>query len=262
MEPTWSGEDIQLYHDNCLGVMPCIPSVSIDLILADLPYGTTACKWDIVIPFEPLWAEYKRIIKPRGAIVLFGSQPFTSLLVMSNLAWFKYSWVWDKVSKGDIMNAKNKPLKQHEDIIVFSKGTTANCSTRKMAYYPQGVTENTRSPNRQNRCEGAFKGIRPSHAKEYKRQGTGYPSSIIRMSNADHTMSFHPTQKPIPLLSYLIETYTHKGERVLDNTMGSGSTGVACVQTERKFIGIEIDSGYFEIAVRRISDAQQQTRMF
>jgi site-specific DNA-methyltransferase (adenine-specific) len=242
--------------------MPTIPDGSVDMILADLPYGTTACKWDTIIPFEPLWKQYKRVIKRNGAIVLFGSQPFTSALVMSNLPMFKYCWVWDKVSKGDIMNAKNKPLKQHEDVCIFSFGTTANGSNRRMTYYPQGVLPNTRTPNRQNRQEGAFKGLRPSHPLIYMRQGTNYPASIITLTNADHTQRYHPTQKPVALGEYLIRTYTNEGETVLDNTMGSGSFGVAAVNTGRDFIGIEKDTehGYFDIAVRRIREAEQAWR--
>ena len=206
----------------------------------------------MVIPLEPLWKEYKRIIKKNGAIVLFGSEPFSSYLRLSNVEQYKYDWIWDKVSKGDIMNAKNKPLKQHETISIFSEGTTANCSQRRMPYYPIGVTQNTREPNKQNRTDGAFKGIRPSHKSEYKRQGTGYPSSILRFSNANHTKGLHPTQKPVELMEYLIKTYTNENEMVLDNCMGSGSTGVACQNLNRNFIGIEKEAKYFEIARKRI----------
>lgn len=238
--------------------MASIEDHSIDAIICDLPYGTTACKWDTVIPFPALWSHYNRVVKKNGAIVLFGSQPFTTALIASNMEMFKYCWVWDKVSKGGIMDAKNKPLKQHEDICVFSHGTTANGSKRKMIYLPQGVTENKRSVNKQNRTDGAFKGLRPSHAEEYKRQGTNYPSSIIRFSNADHRQAYHPTQKPVALLEYLIRTYTNEGETVLDNTMGSGTCGVACVNTNRNFIGIEKECEYFQIASKRIADAQAQ----
>jgi site-specific DNA-methyltransferase (adenine-specific) len=169
---------------------------------------------------------------------------------------FKYCWVWDKVAKGDIFNAKNKPMKQHEDVCVFSRGTTANGSDRRMPYYPMGVSLNTRPPDKKNRRDGAFRGVRPSLCDEYQKQGTGYPSSIIRFSNADRTKIVHPTQKPVPLMEYLIKTYTHEGETVLDNCMGSGTTGVACVNTSRPFIGIERDPGYFQVSKDRIQKAQ------
>lgn len=246
MTPTYT-----LWLGDCLEEMDRIESGSVDAIIADLPYGTTACKWDVILPFEPLWKQYKRVIKKRGAVVLFGSEPFSSLLRTSNLEWYKYDWVWNKVTKGDIMNAKNKPLKQHEIIMVFSSGTTANCSPRKMNYYPQGVTPGTRS-NRKNRQEVAYKGLRPSYPEEYKYQGANYPSSIIRLSNADRTDVFHPTQKPVALMEYLVLTYTNEGDLVLDNTFGSCSTGEACLRTGRRFAGIEKDAGYFEIGKARM----------
>ena len=203
-----------------------------------------------------MWEQLKRVIKSNGAIVMTASQPFTTTLISSNIKMFKYCWVWNKVSKGDIMNAKNKPLKQHEDICIFSTGTTANKSLRKMPYYPIGVTVNKRPLNKQNRQNcGAFKGLRPSLKKEYKPQGTGYPSTIITFSNANRTNRVHPTQKPVALMEYLIKTYTNEGETVLDFTMGSGSAGVACVNTGRNFIGIELDSEYFKIAEKRINEA-------
>ena len=248
-------EPLVSLHGDCLNLLPALASESVDMVLCDLPYGTTACKWDVVIPFELLWKEYKRIIKKNRAIVLFGSEPFSSCLRLSNIEQYKYDWVWDKISKGDIMNAKNKPLKQHETISIFSEGTTANCSKRRMPYHPIGVTQNMREPNKQNRTEGAFKGIRPSHKTEYKRQGTGYPSSILRFSNANHTKGLHPTQKPVALMEYLIKTYTNENDVVLDNCMGSGTTGVACVNTKRRFIGMEKEEKYFLIASKRISDA-------
>jgi site-specific DNA-methyltransferase (adenine-specific) len=207
-------------------------------------YGTTACSWDTVIPFAPMWAAIRHVIKPRAAVVLFGSQPFTSALVMSNVECFKYEWVWDKVSKGDIFNAKNKPLKQHENILIFSDGTTANCSDNKMRYHPQGVGSGTRSSNQEDNYNGAFVARRPSHKPVHFCDGSNYPSSIIEFSNADRSSRFHPTQKPVPLLEYLIRTYTNPGDTVLDFTCGSGSTGVAAMQTGRKFIGI--DNGHCE----------------
>jgi site-specific DNA-methyltransferase (adenine-specific) len=209
----------------------------------------------VVIPFEPLWREYKRLIKPRGAIVLFGSQPFTSLLVTSNLAWFKYQWVWEKSIAGDCMNAKNKPMPKHEDMCVFSPGTTANRSLLRMAYYPQDLQpcNRKRTGRDYGATGGSFKVPRPSHGP-YTQRAEGYPTSIVYF--AKDTETLHPTQKPVALLEYLIRTYTNEGGTVLDNTMGSGTTGVACVQTGRSFVGIEKDAGYFDIAKRRIETAQ------
>lgn len=234
----------QLYHGDCLEVMPTLEAQSFDAIIADLPYGTTACKWDVVIPFEPLWREYKRLIKPRGAIVLFGSQPFTSLLVMSNLAWFRYEWAWEKGRATGHLDAKRKPLKKHENICVFS----ANGHT----YNPQMVAgkRHKRGGARTGPAQvwGKFEDRQTTDSEEY------YPLSIVYCSTVPKPD--HPTQKPVALLEYLVRTYTNEGDTVLDNTMGSGTTGVACVQTGRNFVGIEKDAAYFEIAKRRIETAQ------
>ena len=251
----------QIICGDCLDVMPDLPDGCADMILADVPYGTTACKWDTVIPLEPMWEQLKRIIKPNGAIVMTASQPFTTTLIASNMKMFKYCWVWDKVSKGDIMNAKNKPLKQHEDICIFSSGTTANRSKRKMPYFPIGISKNLRSINRQNRQEGAFKGLRPSHAEEYKRQFTGYPSSILTISNADHTQIKHQTQKPVALIEYLIKTYTNEGELVLDFTCGSGTTCKAAQNLGRRFIGIDISPEYCQITKDRLREVDTGQRV-
>jgi site-specific DNA-methyltransferase (adenine-specific) len=237
---------------DCLELMKEIPSGSIDLILCDLPYGTTSCKWDHVIDPVRMWEQYRRICA--GAIVLTATQPFTSALVMSNLEMFKYCWVWEKSRPGDIFNAKNKPLKAHEDICVFSSGTTANGSDRKMLYLPQGVGAGGVKTNNPDEKEYAFKGKRPSHLANHVTHGSGYPRSVIQFANPNKG-SVHPTQKPVALMEYLIKTYTRDGMTVLDNCMGSGTTGVACANTGRKFIGIEKDEAYFEIAKKRISDA-------
>lgn len=251
---------IDLRLGDCLDVMPTLPGESVDLILADLPYGTTACKWDSIIPFEPLWAAYRRLLKPRGAVVLTASQPFTSALVMSNLEWFKYCWVWEKTRPADIFNAKNRPLKAHEDICVFSPGTTANCSARRMIYNPQGVSPGGRVAANPRRHSSAT-APRPSHAFNHITHGTGYPRSVVRFPNSNHE-SDHPTQKPVELMEYLINTYTDPGDTVLDNTMGSGTTGVACVNTGRNFIGIEKDPDYFAIAKSRIDAEITRYPMF
>lgn len=248
---------ITLMLGDCLERMREIPDGSIDMVLCDLPYGTTACKWDSVIPFELLWAEYRRVTKWNAAIVLTASQPFTTALIASNYGMFKYCWVWEKSRPGDIFNAKNKPLKAHEDVCVFSGGTTANGSGARMPYFPQGVSGPVRGVcDRNNNRDSSFRGKRKSLTSDYSPQGTNYPRSVIRVPNHNGG-SLHPTQKPVALMEYMIRTYTNPGQTVLDNTMGSGTTGVACVNTGRAFIGIERDEGYFAIAERRIADAQK-----
>jgi len=221
------------------------------MILADLPYGTTACKWDTVIPFKPLWAEYKRLIKPRGAVVLFGSQPFTSALVMSNMEWFKYEWVWEKNLKVGHLNARVRPMVGHESILVFGESFgTYNPQCRKR-------TTEVKAGNKRN-------GTSRTYGKEREwyldRQSNWIMPDTVLKFKAVHSSQgrVHPTQKPVALLEYLIRTYTNEGEVVLDNVMGSGSTGVACVNTGRGFVGIEMDAGYFEIAKARIDAAQQE----
>jgi len=249
----------KLKQGNCLELMPQIPSGSVDMILCDLPYGTTACKWDTVIPFEPLWAEYKRIIKKNGAIVLFGSQPFTSALVMSNPDWFKYIWTWKKLGKPTgFQNAKKQPLRCIEDICVFGEG--------QIFYYPQGLTRIDRKKKNSVSCggdsvridveESTNKGSMRTPGKEYVQEFTGYPTNLLEFDRV-HSGTEHPTQKPVALCEYLIKTYTNEGEWVLDNCMGSGTTGVAAVNTGRNFIGIEQEEKYFTIAKQRIQQAEQ-----
>lgn len=229
------------------------------MILCDLPYGTTACKWDTIIPFGPLWAEYKRVIKKNGAIVLFGAEPFSSHLRLSNLDWFKYDWIWHKSKALGFTNAKNKPMNKHELISVFSEGTTANRSERRMPYHPQGLLPYGKVVSGIKACksdsaEGGHKFGRPGHKESFVQEFTNYPTQILEFSNQGSTQ--HPTQKPVALCKYLIKTYTNEGEWVLDNTMGSGTTGVACVNTNRNFIGIEQDEKYFNIARERIEKSQ------
>ena len=223
---------------DCLEKMRDIPDGSVDAIITDLPYGTTACSWDTVIPFEPLWEQYKRIIKPKGAVVLFGSQPFTTDLINSNRKDFRYCWIWDKRIAGNPMLANHQPMKIHEDICVFS-GDPHN-------YYPQKIKGRFRKKG------GGKGGI--FGATDSKENDDYFPESILDFSNAERKP--HPTQKPVPLLEYLIRTYTNEGETVLDSCMGSGTTGVACVHTRRNFIGIEKDETYFKIAQERINNAQ------
>lgn len=233
--------EINLMLGDCLERMKEIPAGSVDLVLCDLPYGTTACKWDAVIPFEPLWAQYRRIAKKSAAIVLTASQPFTTLLIASNLKEFRYCWVWNKKITGNPFLAKRQPLKVHEDICVFSAAPHL--------YLPQMRTGAMRKKG------GGSKGKLFDVERTSSVNDQYYPVSIIDFSNAKKAGLVHPTQKPVALMEYLIRTYTNEGDVVLDNCMGSGSTGVACVNTGRKFIGIEMDENYFDIAKQRISEA-------
>lgn len=237
---------------DCLEVMKRIPDGSIDMILADLPYGTTVCKWDSIIPFEPLWEQYERIIKDNGAIVLTASQPFTSALVMSNVKAFKHAWVWDKVTARGHLVAKYRPLQQTEDILVFSK------RGERVNYYPIMIDRpkdkiEVRKTREYGRTEimGGSKGTLT--AKVYDQW---YPKNVLTISNANSSnTSVHPTQKPLELFEYLIRTYSKEGEIVLDNCIGSGTTAVAAINTGRQFIGIEKEPKYVEIAKRRIDEA-------
>jgi site-specific DNA-methyltransferase (adenine-specific) len=234
---------INLLHGNCLELMKTIPDGSIDAIITDPPYGTTACKWDSVIPFDLMWEQLNRIIKRTGAIVLFGSEPFSSALRMSNIKNYKYDWIWQKNRPSLFQHANKRPMKDHENIIVFYK---------KQATYNLELIEKEKPSNnyRKNKI-GTFisDGLKN---KNQMQTLTGYPRQIINygMHNVGQV---HPTQKPVLLMEYLIKTYTNENETVLDFTMGSGSTGVACVNTNRNFIGIEKDENYFKIATERIN---------
>ena len=236
---------VNLMLGDCLERMKEIPDASVDMVLADPPYGTTACKWDSIIPLEPMWEQLKRIIKPNGAIVLFGSQPFTSSLIMSNITMFKYEQIWDKNKGTQPQLANIQPMKSHENILVFGKG--------KINYYPQKTKGDpyTRD-NKQNHKEHSLsKGLKP-----IKQVNTGFrfPKTVLMYPRDFSAQSrLHPTQKPVALMEYLIKTYTNEGETVLDFTMGSGTTGIACKNTGRKFIGIEKDETYFKIAQDRIA---------
>lgn len=239
---------IDLRQGDCLELMKSIPDCSIDAIITDPPYGTTACKWDSVIPFEPMWEELKRIIKPNGAIVLFGSEPFSSALRMSNIKQYKYDWVWDKKKSGNIFLAKHQPMKTFENILIFSK--------EKHHYFPIMKPREKIKKSKNYGTGEAIGGNRAAEDKVYTYKEK-YPIAIIEFSNASQKGKVHPTQKPVALLEYLIKTYTNEGETVLDFTMGSGSTGVACKNTNRNFIGIELDEKYFEIAKERIMNYDQ-----
>ena len=238
---------INLMQGDCLERMKEIPDGSVDMVLTDPPYGTTACKWDSVIPFEPMWSHLKRITKKNGAIVLTASQPFTSALVMSNAKMFKYCWVWEKNKSTGHLNSKKRPLVAHEDIVVFYD---------KLAMYnPQGllrkVEPTVNKGNRGKKGFGSSGDVYGVAAKDAIQTHTNYPRSVIQIG-VDVRAQHHPTQKPVALMEYLIKTYTNEGETVLDFTMGSGTTGVAAKNLGRSFIGIELDEAYFNIAKDRI----------
>ena len=234
-----------LKRGDCLELMRDLPDNSVDLILCDLPYGTTACKWDSVIPFEPLWAQYRRVAKDNAAIVLTASQPFTSALVMSNPKWFRYQWVWDKKIPSGMSYARFQPMRQHEDVLVFCGG--------RVPYHPQ-ITKREKPIKEGGKKKSESAPIANFNSMGGKVYDTKNPTTIIRFDKVRRG-SQHPTQKPVALMEYLIHTYTNEGDTVLDNCMGSGTTGVACANTNRKFIGMELDSDYFRIARRRISEA-------
>jgi site-specific DNA-methyltransferase (adenine-specific) len=236
---------IKIEKGDCLELMKTIPDKSVDLILCDPPFGTTQNKWDSVIPFDLLWSNYRRILKDGGAIVLFASQPFTSTLICSNLEGFKYQWVWEKSSATGHLNAKVMPMKLHEDICVFgvSKG--------KIRYNPQGLIPFNKMVRRGNNGTNFGKS-----GTENFQEFTNYPRSILRF--ASDPKPVHPTQKPVALLEYLIRTYSNEGETVLDNTMGSGSCAIACLNSNRNFLGMEKDEKYFEIAKKRIKESKKK----
>jgi site-specific DNA-methyltransferase (adenine-specific) len=246
----------ELYLGDCLEQFQNVANNSIDLILCDLPYGTTACPWDSIIDLGDLWKQYKRVIKKNCPIVLTASQPFTTVLAMSNLEWFKYEWIWIKNRPTNFAHAKNKPMKKHENILVFSEGTTVHAvqSKNRMPYYPQGlvsIDEKKVTKNASELTDAFFQG-RKSHG-EFTRNQTGYPNSILEFSTDQ--LGLHPTAKPIALMEYLVCTYSQAGDTVLDNTMGCGTTGIACANTGRRFIGMEKDEKYFSIASTRIGES-------
>ena len=246
-----------IYNEDCLQGMKKINDKSIDMILCDLPYGTTVCKWDSIIPFDKLWEQYERIIKDNGCIALFGSEPFSTHLRMSNINNYKYDWYWDKVNSGGFATAKYKPLSVVEQVLIFGKG--------KINYYPimEEAEEKNKRPrdkgykrkddNSQGMASGEFK-VSKNHNENLR-----YPKNLFTYNNRTGELNslnrLHPTQKPVELLEYLIKTYTNENEIVLDNCIGSGSTAVACINTNRKYIGFELDTNYYEIAQNRIAEA-------
>ena len=243
---------MNLYNGDCLDVMKELPNNSIDFICCDPPYGTTNIKWDEVLDFKKMWQEYTRIIKPKGIISIFGSQPFTAQLIYSKLDWFRYELIWNKNKCGSPGLAKYRPMKTHENIMIFYKnsGGTYNPQMQKGEPY----SRKSKNPNgyvgKKNDHNYGFKPV-----KSFTNTGTRYPKSILNISrDFSAQQQIHPTQKPVPLIEWLIKTYTNEGEVVLDNCMGSGSTGVACVNTNRDFIGIELDQEYYKIAKERIDE--------
>lgn len=235
----------KIYNQDCLEGMKYIDDKSIDMILCDLPYGTTKCKWDIVVPFEPLWEQYERIIKDNGAIVLFCKQPFTTKLIGSNIKLFKYSLVWVKDNHDNPLMAKKRFLNVTEDIAVFYK--------KQCTYNPQGII-----PYNKETKQGRGKSLsqRNEREKNYTQAFTNYPRNILKFKR--DLPNIHPTQKPVSLCEYLIKTYTNEGDIVLDNCMGSGTTAVACINTNRNFIGFELDEKYYKTAVERVNNIKTQ----
>ena len=253
-------KNYKLYLGDCLKVMNELinEGIKVDAIICDPPYGTTNCKWDSVIPLDEMWGRLNKLIKDNGAIVLFGSQPFTTNLIYSNIKNFKHQWIWNKNSAGNILVAKYQPLKIEEEILVFSK------KGQKVNYYPVFIEGGKNRTNEAPTVKESdlFSGIKSGkfYKTEKNKKGTQrYPKNIINISTQStecaNSKRVHPTQKPVDLLEYLIKTYTNEGELVLDFTMGSGSTGVACLNTNRKFIGIELEEKYFNIAKERIENS-------
>lgn len=228
---------MKLIHGDCLEHLSKIPDQSIDMVMCDPPYGVTDCAWDTIIPFAPMWDEIKRITKPRSPIVIFSCQPFTTQLIISNQKMFRYCWIWKKNRATGFLGARLRPMNNYEEIVVFSQKTTN--------YYPQGVI-----PLVKKARQAIFSEVYSNRNQEYLTTGTNYPKRVIEYQCVNHGV--HPTQKPVPLLEFLIRTYTLKNDVVLDFAMGSGTTGVACKNLNRQFIGIELNTEYFEIARNRI----------
>jgi len=242
---------IQLFHGNCLDIMPTLPAQSVDAVITDLPYGTTACKWDTVIPFAPMWEAVKHVLKPKGAFVTTASQPFTSALVMSNPKWFKYEWIWNKGNASNFQMANTQPMRYHENILVFSSVThTYNPEMKKRN---KDINTKNWNQSRVGKTENSNMGSKVITKRKYTHK---YPSSIIdinsRGGECNNIHKIHPTQKPVALYEYLIKTYTHEGDTVLDMAFGSCTTGEACINTGRNFIGIEKDEKYFQIGKNRL----------
>ena len=258
----------KIYNEDCLEGMKRIADGAVDCIITDLPYGTTACAWDSVIPFEPLWEQFKRVTKPNAAIVLFGSEPFSSALRMSNIGMYKYDWIWQKNVPSGFQHAKNMPLKDYENISVFSKGSMGHANLlgeRRMIYNPQGLESCHIKENGKTKFKNTV-GSRPSHKDVIYREQCNYPRMCIFFDNQSgdivNDKRLHPTQKPVDLLRYLILTYSNEGDTILDATIGSGTTAVAALMEKRHFIGFETNKEYFDIAQGRIDQVRRNPTLF
>lgn len=262
-------EKVNLYQGDCLEVMDRLieQGVKVDAIITDPPYGTTACKWDSVIPFDEMWERLNKLIKDNGAIILFGSEPFSSKLRMSNIKKFRHEWYWNKINAGNFVQAKNHPLKIVKNIMVFSKNKVnynpqMNINTEEYTKKLKAKHKNKKESSMTQTVEDKYFTMASGKFKIQTDESVSYPKNILTVSKFSNECNsrnrVHPTQKPVELLEYLIKTYTNENETVLDFTMGSGSTGVACVNTNRKFIGIELDDKYFEIAKKRIENTYKQ----
>lgn len=248
---------MELYNDNCLNILPTLEDKSVAFICCDLPYGTTASNWDRALPMDKLWAEYKRILKPNGVVALFASGMFVPRVMLSNLEWYKYTWIWVKNNSTNFVHAKNRPMTKHEQILIFSPapmGHKSQLGDKRMTYNPQGLIKVDKLiKNGKGNFTNTIAGKRPSHTDQFTREYTNYPTDVlVNFAEISTTQKLHTNEKPIPLLEYLIKTYSNEGDFVLDNCMGSGSCGLACKNTNREFIGIEMDNKYYEIARERI----------
>ncbi len=245
----------KIYNEDCLEGMKRMPESSVDCIIADLPYGTTQCKWDIIIPFDRLWEQYKRVIKSNGAIVLFAVEPFASYLRLSNLGWYKYDWVWDKKHPTGQLNSKKQPLRQHELICVFYQ---KQCTYNPIMHTNRLSRSFVGKVDKSQKMSDNY-GHQYDYVSNIQSGSKSYPRSIITQTSVignSHEKVPHPTQKPIALLEYLIETYSKECDIVLDNCMGSGTTAIACINTKRNYIGFEIDKEYYDLSIRRIREHQ------
>ena len=245
---SFGGITAQIFNNDCIVGMKAIPDESVDMILTDPPYGITNCKWDKILPLPPWWEQISRVIKPNGAVLMFSNQPFTTVLISSSTLKYRYPWYWMKNNVTNFINVKRMPLRKIEEIHVFSK--------RQCLYYPQGLVENQKAKIKTTvKSSGVYREVNSSGKPYMAHQFMNYPVNILCFDNESNR--FHPTQKPIQLLEYLIRTYTLESETVLDCCMGSGSTGVACAYTKRGFIGFETDEKYFNIAQNRIETAEE-----
>ncbi|MBR4315990.1 MAG: site-specific DNA-methyltransferase [Alphaproteobacteria bacterium] len=251
--PYYKNDLITLYHGDCLEIMPQL-DIKFDCCITDPPYGTTACKWDSVIPFEPMWDNLKRLVKSSGAICLFGSEPFSSYLRISNIEMFKYDWIWNKKTGLGFLDSKFRPLKSHEIISIFSKGGCSNGSNPAMNYFPQDLIKTTKQ---NSNSKSNILNSEPTQRKNLNTEYTNYPKTIISYSRVS---GLHPTQKPVPLIEYLIKTYTNENDIVLDFTSGSGTTGVAAMETSRKCVLIEKEEKYCEITIKRLQDKEDEIK--